>query len=54
MHVDFELEYYIGWHLSGIQNIPGTVVGECTKYSMQAAPVPCPNKVTRLASPPNC
>jgi hypothetical protein len=25
---------------------PGTVVGEWTRYSMQAAPVPWPNKVT--------
>ena len=30
----------------GLKFLPGTVVGECVRYSMHAAPVPCPNKVT--------
>ena len=33
--------------------LPGTVVGECVRYSMHAAPVPWPIKVTRWGSPPN-
>ena len=33
-------------------SLPGTVVGEWARYSMQAAPVPWPKRVTRLLSPP--
>ncbi len=32
---------------------PGTVMGECARYSAQAAPVPCPKRVTLSGSPPN-
>ena len=30
----------------GLKFLPGTVVCECVRYSMHAAPVPCPNRVT--------